>query len=410
MAEQKNQFRILRGDCVERMRELPDNSVHAVVTDPPYGLSKQPDMAEVMRHWLAGFEIRDQMMWIYSGGYPKGLDVSKAIDRQRHDRDQVLQVTAWVRQMRDHAGLKNADIDRAFGFNGMAGHWTSQASQPSVPTLEQVPQLLELMGLAAEDMPEEISRLLIELNGKKGTPGEAWFRREVVGKAKGKDSSKVRLGMPLQDSALVREYDITAPATEAAKQWEGWNTALRPAHEPIVLARKPLTGSVAHNVQAHGAGAMNIDATRITWPGTDEPERWPSNVLLDGTSEVMGDIPAGARRFFYCPKATQEDRTEGGLVENTHPTVKPTTLMRYLVRMVTPPGGTVLDPYTGSGSTGKATILEGFEFIGCELIDEHADIAEARMQAQRSVCAAPPSGDMEQITLDDQLDWVGASS
>ena len=228
--------------------------------------------------------------------------------------------------------------------------------------------------------------------------------------------------------------NITAPATDAAKQWEGFGTALKPAHEPLVLARKPLIGTVAQNVQAHGTGALNIDGCRVgdggdrasggesgssaIWaaeqaaerPRTVRPSgaRWPANFIHDGSDEVLALFPeakgavsngrkgvqgvafgkyggmeqtqgrgdsGSAARFFYCSKASRKDRSEG----NTHATVKPTDLMRYLVRLITPPGGTVLDPFAGSGSTLKAAILEGFNCIGIELDAEYVQIARDRI-------------------------------
>jgi DNA modification methylase len=200
--------------------------------------------------------------------------------------------------------------------------------------------------------------------------------------------------------------------------WQGWGTALKPALEPITVARKPLTNTVAENVLAHGAGAMNIDGCRVassdqiapvsgkatlcgTRDGYDRPwkhdpaalaarqeranaaiekanalGRWPANLIHDGSEEV-GELLGSAARFFYCAKASKRDREEG----NNHPTVKPTDLMRYLCRLVTPPNGIVLDPFMGSGSTGKAAKLEGFNFIGIELDADYLKIAEARIEA-----------------------------
>ena len=242
------------------------------------------------------------------------------------------------------------------------------------------------------------------------------------------------------------------PKTDAAKQWAGWGTALKPAWEPIIMARKPMVGTVAENVLAHGTGAINVDACRVpleedcrllkggTYGGNRGSDkgtsmfgtntkglgyevpsangRWPANLIHDGSDEVLAafpdapgqqrattgkeqrgptnvygkyagvvameprDIGGSAARFFYCAKASKSDRGE----INAHPTVKPTELMRYLVRLVTQPGGTVLDPFTGSGSTGKAAVLEGFEFIGIEREAEYVAIAEARIvEAQRSL-------------------------
>lgn len=250
---------------------------------------------------------------------------------------------------------------------------------------------------------------------------------------------------------------------------EGWGTALKPAHEPIVVARKPLIGTVAENVLAHGTGALNIDGCRIGIAPGDEPSaghrtatfgtqetvsggdgsggwkaaegRWPANVILDEEAgrlldEQSGDISSqktrnkptggtpwhgtglgtvrsmvnygdtgGASRFFYCAKASKGERNagldalpdkvrrrvnSGGLendprwapviAKNNHPTVKPISLMRYLVRLVTPPEGTVLDPFLGSGTTGCAAALEGFDFIGIEREPEYVAIAEARIK------------------------------
>lgn len=214
-------------------------------------------------------------------------------------------------------------------------------------------------------------------------------------------------------------------------EWQGWGTALKPAWEPIILARKPLSGTVAANVLEHGTGAINVDGCRVgdtveTWPKSrsyapgqmqpghsgetqatgDAPTgRWPANLIHDGSDEVVG-LMAEAARFFYCAKASKRDRDEGceGLEEreagikndsgrgyserdpmakimrsNHHPTVKPTDLMRYLCRLITPPDGLVFDPFTGSGSTGKAAMLEGFRFVGAELSPEYIEIARARI-------------------------------
>ena len=277
-----------------------------------------------------------------------------------------------------------------------------------------------------------------------------------------------------QNDSRVENY-ITAPATDAARQWQGWGTALKPALEPITVARKPLTGTVAANVLQHGTGAMNIDGCRVD--GGERPlvvsdrrlenntygaglsgskcegvtvhGRWPANLIHDGSDEVVGCFPqskgmsgggirknqsnvmpsiqvkgetnnkhlcrgddGSAARFFYCAKASKKDRDEGldlfdykpsskmgsgirssvGLKtegttssedrvnKNHHPTVKPTDLMRYLCRLITPPNGTVLDPFMGSGSTGKAAMLENFNFIGIELDSEYMQIAEARIK------------------------------
>jgi site-specific DNA-methyltransferase (adenine-specific) len=205
---------------------------------------------------------------------------------------------------------------------------------------------------------------------------------------------------------------------------QGWGTALKPAMEPITMARNPFKATVAQNVQEWGTGAINIDGCRIgerksrrlnrsgsIGYGGSEPQgivddggmgRWPANVIHDGSEDVLEGM-SEASRFFYCPKTSKADRGHGcdamearvtrcmenpdtrdrptPMKSNFHPTVKPTELMRYLCRLVTPKGGVVLDPFTGSGSTGRGAILEGFRFIGCEMDADYIKIAEARIQA-----------------------------
>jgi site-specific DNA-methyltransferase (adenine-specific) len=236
----------------------------------------------------------------------------------------------------------------------------------------------------------------------------------------------------------TKGYVPPAPATDAAKQWQGWGTALKPAMEPITMARKPFKATVAQNVQEWGTGAINIDGCRIPCDesrpniistaslpiknalggslngsrkeGMTDSPRWPANVMHDGSAEVLQGMGEAAR-FFYTPKACKDDRDDGcemmeerwkagysytdtagnaademfkdreTLKRNFHPTVKPTDLMRYLCRMVTPTGGIVLDPFTGSGSTGRGAVLEGFRFIGCEMDADYITIAKARILA-----------------------------
>jgi site-specific DNA-methyltransferase (adenine-specific) len=337
----------------------------------------------------AGFEIRDQIMWIYGSGFPKSHDVSKGIDKQAGAKREVVGINDNV--------VRESKIEGGSDYGGFT----------------------------------------------------------------------------------KANSDITAPSTAEAKQWQGWGTALKPAHEPIVVARKPLIGTVAANVLTYGTGGLNIDGTRVGRAegddsvagsrtatfGTQETAsggdgsggweqntggRWPANVIHDGSDEVVELFPTNAggghwaktkvtgygefgggkseyfgqgekdgkgsaARFFYCAKASKRDRNEGldgfenkrpayeshrpnyentkGIetpfagtgrggkdFKNFHPTVKPTELMRYLCRLVTPPKGIVLDPFMGSGSTGKAAMYEGFEFVGIELTDEYLPIAKARIE------------------------------
>lgn len=416
---------LIHGDCLEVLKGIPDNSVDSIVTDPPYGLSFMgkkwdydvPDQAiweECLRilkpggHLLAfagtrtqhrmaariedaGFEIRDMIAWAYSNGFPKSMDVSKAIDKidaAHTRRERQLRFTEWVRS----TGLTSAEINLITDTN-MGSHYTTAASQPSVATREHFEKLRPHFGV---EVPEWVEQLVDE----RTVESENFKRREVLRVVTGMDTTIQRPGIPLQDSSATREYSITAPATDAARQWQGWGTALKPALEPITVARKPFKGTVAANVLEWGTGAINIDGGRVGsdvvgWAGAASFKnthaasqyggmpagearpvdgRWPANLIHDGSDEPT-ELLGAAARFFYCAKASKKDRGDG----NTHPTVKPTDLMAYLCRLVTPPGGVVLDPFMGSGSTGKAAVREGFRFIGIEMDAEYLAIAEARI-------------------------------
>ena len=418
-------MKLLHGDCREMLKQLPDASVDSIVTDPPYELGfmgKSWDSTgvaydvtvwqECLRvlkpggHLLAfggsrtyhrlavaiedaGFQIRDQIMWVYGSGFPKSLNISKAID-------------------------KAAGAER------------------------------EMIGIG-----------------------------KYANKGRTPSNSQVNVGSSL-------ESNVTAPATAEAQQWDGWGTALKPAHEPIVMARKPLDGTVANNVLTHGTGGINIDASRVgrvegdnsvagnrtatfgtqeVLSGGDgsggwsqnEQGRFPANFIHDGSDEVLELFPdskgmatqrsnanikvyggnsllessttfpdvrqgfndnGSAARFFYCAKAGKAERNAGldpdlfplqnytdankmggagdtmltgsgnprdGRKHNNHPTVKPLALMQYLVRLVTPPNGTVLDPFAGSGTTLVAATMEKFDCIGIEMTDEYLPIIEARV-------------------------------
>jgi DNA modification methylase len=487
-------YQILEGEVIEQLKTMADASVDSIVTDPPYGLEfmgkdwdapwktdhrqgfdgtmQIPDspfgrskvrngngasygadahVMQSLQNWHfawasealrvlkpggyllafggsrtyhrlacavedAGFEIRDQIMWIYGSGFPKSLDVSKAIDKM--------------------AGAKRAE--------GSEGKHTSRR------------------------------------------PREAVSARSTYSDSVGDYKSSL----------------ITMPVTDMAQQWSGWGTALKPSHEPVVVARKPLIGTVAANVLKYETGALNIDACRVgafvntTPSGVDRRNqtladmgyrpntyqvgrselsgavgRWPANVIHDGSEEVLAAFPdapgalgivtgeepssstqdiygnfkkrarsnprdgdpsaqrryatkgatnfaalpgerridsGSAARFFYCAKASREERNMGceGLgkkpllwssgtqspgtfqaagtdrsAQNNHPTVKPIALMTYLCRLVTPPQGTVLDLFMGSGSTGIAALREKFNFIGIEVNPEYVEIARRRIES-----------------------------
>lgn len=339
-------FTILQGDNRQTLKTLPDNSIDSIVTDPPYGidflgkswdantgaLETYQECLRVLKpgghilafsaartyHHLAitleqaGFEIRDQIMWIYSSGFPKSQDIGRSIQR-----------SLGVEEYEEFV-----DTTKNSGFGQM-----------------------------------DVARQKV---------GQQWSTKETqVGKAK-----------------------VTDPK---AKKWQGWGTALKPAHEPICMARKPLKQSIAKNCQQWGTGAINIDATRV------KGDRFPSNVI--------GEIQEPYQKYFYCPKVSRRERHIGhemppamfggvqgcyddngqryaveldkrqGNVGNNHPTVKPVELMKYLIKLVTPPNGIVLDPFNGSGSTGMAAVELGHEYIGIELDANYAAISEKRIEA-----------------------------
>ena len=398
-------YQLFVGNNLEILPTLPDNSIDSIVTDPPYELGfmgKKWDSSGIAYsvelwqqclrvlkpggHLLAfsgsrtyhrmvvaiedaGFEVRDMISWISNKTFPKSLNIGKAIDKA--------------------AGAER-EVIGTYRLGGNAAQTTKEKGGTFASNTNSV-------GVKPIDV------------------------------------------------------DITAPATDEAKQWEGWGTGLKPTVEPVVMARKPVEGTVANNVLKYGTGGLNIDGSRI---GTEERinqpasysndsptrgasnggqqggfnyssdasptqviGRWPANIILDeqaaelvdeqsGTSkpkpERSGprggkqqfdggwdktnvgtwpeDLGGGASRFFYVAKASKRDRNEGLELANNHPTVKPTALMEYLVKLVTPPNGTVLDPFTGSGSTGKAAILQGFNFIGIEMTEEYVPIIEGRLK------------------------------
>ena len=396
---------LLNGDCIEQMQKLIDEGVQveSVVTDPPYELGfmgKSWDASGIAfdkKTWElafqllkpggyllafsasrnyhrmavavedAGFEIRDQIMWIYGSGFPKSLNIGMGVDKKQGNE----RVTVGERTR----NVKPFDDDNGWNSNNTTGNHIY---------------------------------------------------------------------------------------TKGNSEWEGWGTALKPAHEPIVMARKPLEGTVVDNVLEHGVGGINIDGCRVGKEileeqiagrsnkiGTFERKdmitpkregRYPANVMHDGSDVVQdifpnskgssgngnakvgetskGAIPlrrgeaplyndeGSASRYFYCPKTSKSERNQGliefddkqyshdgrkksienpyqrnkSISKNSHPTVKPVELMKYLCRLVTPKGGTVLDPFMGSGSTGMAAKDEGFDFIGIEREKEYFEISEQRIK------------------------------
>ena len=589
--------RVLNADCLAALRDMPDASVDAIVTDPPYGLSNTTpaQVTDTITRWvtgdreylptgrgfmghewdgfvppvavwdeclrvlkpgghllafagsrthdlmtlgirLAGFEIRDSVAWLYGSGMPKSLDVSKAIDKAGGDPLAFRRFAHAYAEAISSSSYRHSEIDRHLGVKSSSCYWARADHRGGLPPRHHWDKVRDLLGL-----PAELEALYDEAE------------REVIGVKKGAMS-----GWSMDGTTQFVDRDVTAPATDAAREWEGWGTALKPAFEPVTLARKPLTGNVAANVLEHGTGALNIDACRIGGDGG----RWPANVVLDedqaaeldrqsgnvktgatkphlrdpdsdpmfkvgkwmthsqpaseggasrffyiarkdnecpsgqssstvstaemsssgegqppasalngaatserhdtgrqtgspSTSETqngskpnattdtpttptiesassperqhasttltrnpansaepnpqtdtmttttshlksagsaesatssttqkskeLGDMGLGdSSRFMYCAKAPKSERP---VVDGVaHSTVKPVTLMKWLVRMVTPPGGTVLDPFAGSGTTLEAAMLEGFNAVGIEREADYLPLIHARIE------------------------------
>lgn len=380
------------------LKEWPENFFSSVCTDPPYELGFMgakwdasgvaysveiwKDVLRVMKpgaHLLAfggtrtyhrmvmaieeaGFEIRDQLQWVYSTGFPKSLNVSMAIDKTYSTetrRSRALRFTAWLRS----TGITASKI-KELTNSDMASHYLTEKEQPSVATADMLDLLRPLLPAVPEDIEELVRWRTVE--------SENFKRREVVGKKMAVDPKKSRLGVPDRDeegrpTRGRKEINLTKAHTEAAKAWEGWGTALKPANEPICLARKPISeGTIAENVLKWGTGALNVGATRIGEEEGDEDTRWPTNVILDRYSSGFMDAKeSGASRFFYVAKPDGAERnqgmqgdskrTDGSLAgggkedsdpvsarftvtkANFHPTIKPVDLMGYLIQLVTPP-------------------------------------------------------------------------
>jgi DNA modification methylase len=323
----------------------------------------------------AGFEIRDQIGWLYGSGFPKSHDVSKGIDKADAigaRRERALKFTAWMRSRRISARLIN-DLTQS----NMGSHYLTDREQPEIATESMFSRLRPALG--------EIPDWIEDLVRSRTVESENLKRRQVIARSVGKDAVAGDLYAPGSGQYIAKEFNRTTDYSEEAKAWEGWGTALKPAWEPVCLARKPLDGTVAENVLEHGTGAVNIDGCRIegeTLQATDgvtRERRWPANVIHDGSEEVSAAFPGEdggtAARFFYSAKADVVDR-----FGSKHPTVKPIDLIAYLCRLITPPGGTVLDPFAGSGTTGAACIREGFDCILIEREAEYIPDIHARLE------------------------------
>jgi len=386
--------RVINADSIDHLKTLEANSVDAVVTDPPYGLGNCSPRAvtEALSAWVAGEEYK-----------PRGAGfMGKSWD----------------------AFVPGPELWReVYRVLKPGGHAIIFAGSRTV----------DLMGIAVRLAGFEVRDMLHWLYGS-GFPKSLDVSKAINKRAGVEFTEKPAQGvgfMNIQDDGwnMTRNQLFQAGrSTDQAKQWEGWGTALKPAHEPALLCRKPLDGAVVDNVDRWGVGGINVDGCRIGEEGATtrshqskkyvngwstghevidlDAGRWPANILLDPEAASLLDLQAGldASRFFYCGKATREEK-EAGLIglkaravgdgretpidnpyqrgetkrQNTHPTVKPLAVMRWLCRLITPPGGLILDPFCGSGSTGCAASQLGFRFLGIEREPEYAALARARV-------------------------------
>lgn len=372
-------WRVEQGDCIEVMAAMDEASVDAVVCDPPYGIGfmghewDQPGEHGPISAGHGGCNVS-------YGGVPH-----PAMEAGRYDLSRTAngRFQSWCEAWGREALRVLKPGGHAVVFGGTRAYHRLTCGLEDAG-FEIRDSLLWLYG-SGFPKSHDVSKAIDKAAGahrEAGVPGRYSTRRP---REKVEAVSSYQDGIGDAESALV-----TAPATPAAGRWQGWGTALKPAHEPIVMARKPLAGTVAANVLQHGTGALNIDGCRIegtpespgTTPATANGNgqtlgamtraayatpagRWPANVIL-GHSHAGLSVTS-----LFTPTGSPE--------RNDHPTVKPIALMRWLVRLVTPPGGTVLDPFTGSGTTGCAAVLEGFDFIGIEREAQYLAIARARI-------------------------------
>lgn len=544
-------WRVINADCIEALRALPDNSIDAIVSDPPYGL-------EFMgKDWDAPWKATGEVVADPAdvGGFQDGNGGNPfSRSRVRYGRQATFtgagmsapgigeRDTPWPSSVGSNTkrcgkcgllvgqggspcqcaepDVRNLVPERMHGFQWWCEQWARECYRVLKPggyiaafggtrTYHRLASAIEDVGFEIRDSLHWIygSGFPKSLNVSKAVDDKLGATREVVGPS---PYNARRPNPPSSELCAQAGWpsDITVPATPEATRWDGWGTALKPSHEPIVLARKPLIGTVAANVLEHGTGGLNIDGCRVgstveTWPssrsygggftpGLDIPEetqrtgpvppgRWPPNVLFthgpmcfpltdkeDGPWDCEAECPVaeldrqsgestsraapaesftdkpnyknevygrgmggcvtaanqhmdtgGASRFFpvfnYTAKPARGERDAGlegapegrwtdgraGVADfpklrdkkkraNHHPTVKPVALMEWLVRLVTPPGGTVLDPFLGSGTTGCAAVRLGFEFVGIEREAEYAAIAERRIKLAENAPRAKP--------------------
>ena len=388
-----NRIRLHVGDCLEVLKWYPDNSFDSVVTDPPYGLSY---MSKNWDRGVPGVEFwREIVRVLKPGGYLAAFGGTRTYHRLACAIEdagcEIRDNLNWVfGSGMPHSKDTSKAIDLHYGLEREVIGWKR--------------------GVGGENLNDIVNGRDVRSTDDEGGRGCGAY---------GVGAKQIAIDIP-----------ITKPACELSEKYAGYGSNLKPAHEPIVLARKPLIGTVAENVIQYGTGAMNIDGCRVAAEKHNQEERWPANVVITPTPEVLTALPESKAgyfnqfsygdenyEFFYCAKAGRKER-EAGLealpartgaqvvgrkegsagvnnpragagrtaraVRNTHTTVKPIDLMAWLCRLITPPDGIVLDPFMGSGSTGIAAAREGFGFVGVDLDPEYVTIAQYRIQHEVS--------------------------
>lgn len=486
--------KIINGDCKDILKELPNNFVDSIVTDPPAGIGfmgKEWDddkggrdnwikwlsavMSEARRvlkpgghalvwslprtsHWTgtalenAGFEVRDCVYHLFGSGFPKSLNIGKAIDKQNGKfKIDLSDFGNYIKEMREKKGYSKSKLDKILGTKTAVSWWEGRLGGVNLPSKKIYQELKKVLNL-----DERFDYLINWTEAEREKIGE--YETDMGG------LGGERLG--------EKGGDITIPKTPEAKQWEGWGTALKPAVECWWLVRKPLSeNTVAENVLKHGTGGLNIDGTRIGVEGggangsggsKDRTQwrmsaqlkfegnigRFPSHLIHDGSDVILAEFAKAGEsksvyhegdgkpldkdgnwgfkrmaggfedegspaRFFYTAKPSSSEKNllygefeerqtmgGGGLglsspelaqaasaygsvkapAKNFHPTVKAQSLMCYLIKLITPPKGIVLDMFAGSGSTLLAAKSMGHPFIGIEIDPEYVKICEGRLK------------------------------
>lgn len=357
------------GDCVEYLNTLPENSVDSIVTDPPYGLGSPPPIVEVMKAWCNG-----ETYSLRGGGY-MGKDWDTFIPQPDVWRA-CIRVLKPGGHLLSFAGTRTQHLMAAsLEFSGFEiRDMLAWIYASGFPRGLDVAKSIESYLLTGSSNKKNFSKL----SGEKLNRG-SW------GISKASKLHGFRCKNYDVETSQVDRLGALLPTTQEAVKWMGWKTSLKPAMEPITLARKPISGNaIVNNLIDYGVGALNIDGCSIP---NGESSRYPTNVLLDGSSEVLDIFPNDSHRYFYNAKVSKSEKNEGcehivvkDTSGNIHPTVKPVAVMEWLIKLVTPPNGVILDPFMGSGTTGVAAKRLGFSFIGCELQSEYFEIAKARIE------------------------------